>query len=111
MCRGLRTYLRDLLNVPHGLETQLDLTKGGHVTSLGGRSPQHGRLGSNTSERTPSKHDGEEKGERAVVVVVGAVDVDFGKWRVQVRSAPKLPVLQFGAELELITGVITDQVL
>ena len=51
------------------------------------------------------------KGEGVVDVVVRAVDVDFGKWRVQVRSAPKLPVLQFGAEFELITGVIADQVL
>ena len=64
-------------------------------------------------ERCSTRRCAADRGrrKRAVVVVVGAVDVDFGKWRVQVRSAPKLLGLQFGAEFELITGVITDQVL
>ena len=61
-----KTHLRDLLNVPHRLETQLNLTKGGHVAGLGGRSPQHGGLGRNTAERTPSEHGVRKEGGRSV---------------------------------------------
>ena len=80
-------YLRDLLNVPYGLETKLNLTKGRHIAGLGGRSPKHLRLGRNTAERTAGKHD--EDGEGVEVVGVGevlAVDVDTGKWRVHFRA-------------------------
>ena len=55
----VKTHLRDLLNVPYRLETKLNLTKGGHVAGLGGRSAQCRGLGRNTTERTPSEHDRE----------------------------------------------------
>lgn len=76
-----KTYLRDLLNVPYGLETNLNLTEGGHVAGLGGRRAHCRGLGRNTTKRTPSEHSREREDEGAVEVVVRAVDVDFGNRR------------------------------
>lgn len=52
------THLGDLLNIPHRLETQLNLTKGRHVTRTSGCSAQRRRLCGET-KRTPSEHGSE----------------------------------------------------
>lgn len=64
--QGWTANLRDFLDVFDGLETHLNFTEGGHVTSICGCRPQRRRSG-RSAESLPGKHSDEnEMGLREV---------------------------------------------
>ena len=50
------TNLRDLLNIPDGLEAKLELSEGGHVTGILWSSAEDGLLSRNACESPPCEH-------------------------------------------------------
>lgn len=72
------THLGDFLNVADGLESELKLTEGGHVSGIGPRRSQR-RLGRHTGKRLTSKHGGE----------VGAGGRTVGRSRLRTGKFPR----------------------
>ena len=50
------TNLCDLLDIPDRLETELELSEGGHVSGILGSSVEDGPLGRNAGESPPCEH-------------------------------------------------------
>ena len=67
------TNLCDLLDIPDRLETEFELSEGGHVTGILWGSTQDGGLGRDASERPPCEHyGGYNKKTKAGCVTVGS---------------------------------------
>ena len=78
--RTPNTNLCDLLDIPDRLETELELSEGGHVTGILGSGAQDRLLGWNAGERPPCEHYGRynKKTKAGCVTTSGVLAHKFG---------------------------------